>query len=78
MSNCGNCVFGLDGDNTRIICRRFPPTVIPMRIEQKKVLEGLGPREASLICEYAFPVMRQGDWCGEYKPDNYKLQQERR
>ena len=60
IERCLNCKFAFE-DNTTILCRRNPPTV--MLTEIKKV--------AGKITEIGhwtqFPTMQPSGWCGEWK-----------
>jgi len=58
--NCGNCFYGRDADrtnfNVRIIaCRRYPP-------KQSDRQDRPG--------SFPFPMLKETEWCGEYKPEN--------
>lgn len=55
MSQCSKCKFYLADDSMPAgegLCRRFPPTVMAAEEGYNSV----------------FPPMRDGGWCGEFKP----------
>lgn len=55
---CGRCRFGhrYNADNDTVACHRYPPAWI-------------GGEHAGELDSWEFPILHDGDWCGEFQPD---------
>ena len=82
MGCCASCFFWLsarefygssaqEGDECYGMCRRYPPVFVPIDEgdEEKKTLGGFW---GDLDDHYAFPVVRNHMWCGEFKSRSSK------
>jgi len=55
--SCMNCKYSIAISQVQALCRRLPPTPVPVQIN---------PNESGV--RGAFPPVEPTTWCGEWKP----------
>lgn len=64
--SCGNCLFAWIMENTpAALCRRFPPTIHQSELDIQRDSDGKVLNSHQTLAQ--FPVVMQGNWCGEHK-----------